>query len=451
MPHDTDAEQSLLGAAFLSTSVLDLVQTRAVELYDPRHRVVWAAMRRLHELGKPLDDVTVGAELDEEGKLAAVGSHAYLAELMFRTPTADNAEHYAAIIHEHYVRRHLMLEAGAIVEAARRGDADAGDLQGEAIERLRKIDTARDQRGSTMGDLMVSRLGAATELSERRAQGDVVAPGLPTGIPALDDALGCGLRRGIPTVLCGRPGHGKSAMAQTIILANVSAGVGVIEFRVEDTDEASADRMLSRISNVPAEDLAAGKLSRMDLAALTQGVERWHKRCRTFWHLDGRGDVSADDIVRDVRRRRSEIPNLQLVVVDLLNELRWPRGADSMKDAMSRGIRTLGRLARDDNLVVLVLCQLNRKLEERKDKRPRLIDLKETGALEERAKCVLSVYRGIEYGDPTDGVDYLAGESRPPASEWQERIEIGVIKNSQGKNNRAVRAKWHGPTVRVYA
>ncbi len=447
VPEFVPAERSLIGAVFLDAGVLDRVQLRADQFYDPKNRVIWTALHKVRAANDPIDPITVGnvlgAQLDAVGGLAALGG------LAIETPTADNAEHYAELVREYDRRRQLMLVGGGIVSAAKSGIKGGLEIQAEALESIRRIDTSGTSRLLSMGDVMAERYEAVTRMVEQAESGEVVITDLlPTGIAALNTALG-GIAVGIPTVLVARPGMGKSALKMTIAEACIRAGVGVLEYQLEDTEQASADRFLSRVSGVSATDIRLGKISRADMAKITAGLNEWHQRCNRFWKMDNRGDLTGEQIVRDTRRNRGEVENLKLVIVDLLNELQWPKHATDETKAMSRNFRTLAMMAREDNLAVLILAQLGRKVDERTDKRPRIADIKQTGAMEERGKCVLGLYRGVEYGMATEGVDYERGEDRPSEYDWQRRVEICVLKNNHGRSGLAVRATWDGPTVRI--
>lgn len=447
IPNFVEAERAAIGAVLLQPDSYELADLRSDQFYDPRHQIVWGAIGRVRLRGEPIDDVTLSAEIKSEGKLDAIGGVAFLGEIVVDTPLAGHLEHYARQVRDYDLRRRVMLAASSIVTNCRKRDQSGIDLHADALSKMAGIDIRSDRKVSTVGELIGKRYLEIIDLAERRASGKKAVGGIPTGVDQLDELLS-GIQRGIATPVGGRPGMGKSAFAMSCARAAVAAEIGVIDYSIEDTEAARMDRLLSQASGVPAQDLRAGRVDRGDLVNLSRALEEW--RHTTLWRFDGRGDLDADDIVRDTRKRARDIPNLQLVIVDLVNELRWPRRARDMKEAMSINFRRLATLAREDNLAVLVLCHLNRTLEDRKDKRPRQRDFKETGAMEERGKCMISLYRGSEYGPPTEGVDYEKGEQPPTDEEWAQRIEIGVIKNSNGQTG-IVRAKWHGPTTRVYS
>ena len=271
---------------------------------------------------------------------------------------------------------------------------------------------------------------------------------MPTGISRLDDITN-GLQRGIVTVVAARPGMGKSALALGVADAASAAGHGVHVFSLEDTGSVYADRTLARCSRAPVEDIRTARLKRGDMPRVVASAAELAGR--SDWLFEDVSDISAEALVRSVRRERAR-NETALVIVDYLTLLHRPRRFEAMHDAVTQNIETLARAAKHDNMAYLVLSQLSRGVDRRADKRPIAADLRESGSIEERAKCILAMYRGSVYGEPCAGIDYDPddpNDQRPTREEWEKRADILILKNSNGRTGN-VRCRWDGPCTRIH-
>jgi replicative DNA helicase len=240
---------------------------------------------------------------------------------------------------------------------------------------------------------------------------------------------------------------GKSSLGLSIADACSAGGFGVHVFSLEDTEESYSDRVLSRTSDIPAETLRNSDLNVGQCSAVARGSMGLKGR---RWLVDGRSGLTAEEIVRSVRRhKRANATNV--VIVDYVQLV---KGAPRLQrhEALTEIVTTLADAAKQDRMAYIVMSQLNRQIEQRQDKRPQLADLRESGSLEERAKCVIGLYRGSYYGEPTKGVDYhdtWPGHSYPPSGdEWARAAQLCVLKNSNGRTG-TVWADWHGQTTRL--
>jgi replicative DNA helicase len=177
---------------------------------------------------------------------------------------------------------------------------------------------------------------------------------------------------------------------------------------------------------------------------------------RNSWLFDDRSGITADEIVRSVRRRKKD-NRTKVVIVDYIQLVRKPHPRMSSHEALGETITTLADAAKQDGIAYVVMSQLNRELEKRDDKRPLLADLRESGSLEERSKCVVALYRGCVYGEPKRDIDFdcecpqntKSHYCKPPSeSEFESRVELHILKNSNGRTGK-VTAHWHGPTTRM--
>lgn len=439
-----ELEQSVLGAVFLRPDNLALLPS-----LEPGHfltfraKTVFSAIRNLEAKGLPIDVTTVGDELGREGTLEAVG-WGYLGECALRVPTTDNAIEYARRVRDAALRRDVMLALGEAMTVAKDDGLTGGDLLSVALSKLTALDAGQPGTGQTIGELISRRMAQLDEIAKERIDGRMTMTGYPTGVAKLDEKIG-GWQAGIVTIVAARPAMGKSSLGLATADACTAAGFGVHLFSLEDTEESYVDRVLSRASKVPAETLRNCSLNRgqmADVHAVTKGI-----KARKHWLVDGRSGITADEIVREVRRRKRDI-GTKVVIVDYIQLVKKPKNA-STHEALTEIVTAFSDAAKQDKVAYLVMSQLNREIEKREDKRPLMSDLRESGSLEERAKCIVGLYRGSEYGDkPKKGVDYADGQSAPSSEEFKRQVQLLILKNSNGRTGR-VMADWNGQLTRI--
>jgi replicative DNA helicase len=240
---------------------------------------------------------------------------------------------------------------------------------------------------------------------------------------------------------------GKSSMGLAVADGSSAKGYGVHLFSLEDTEESYADRTLARTSGVFAETLRNADLSIGQCKDISIAISKLRGR---RWIVDGRSGITAEEIVRSVRRHR-RANNTCVVIVDYVQLVKRPPRM-SPHEALSEIITTLADAAKADRMSYVVMSQLNRQIESRQDKRPQLSDLRESGSLEERSKCVIGMYRGSVYGDPVEGIDWSPDwEGRkylPDKDEHAAQVQLCVLKNSNGRTGTSF-ATWNGPTTRI--
>jgi replicative DNA helicase len=298
-------------------------------------------------------------------------------------------------------------------------------------------------------DLYKRRFAQLEQIAQDRRHGRTNMTGFPTGVAQLDEKLG-GWQPGIVSLIAARPGAGKSSLGLATADACSAAGHGAHLFSLEDTEDAYADRSIARASSVAAEKLRNADLERDDLRAITHAHASIKGR---HWIIDGRSGITADEIVRSVRRHR-KANNTRVALVDYVQLVKHPlrKPRLSTHEALGEIITTLADAAKHDGIAYVVMSQLNRDIERRQDKRPQLADLRESGSLEERAKCVVGLYRGSMYGDPIKGIDWDPDwdghRYKPSADEHAAQVQLCVLKNSNGRTG-TVFAHWNGPTTTI--
>lgn len=459
LPHNLSAEASVLGGVLLRRAALDAPAVAALEVpdfYSPKHQAAWMAIRNLEATSQPIDAVTVEVELQRLGKLDAVGGLAFLGELMLSPPGLDHVADYAAIVGKLSTRRKVIQACADVLDRLYAADEDDEDLNGSAAKTfaasaIQRVEVRSESTARTIGAVVKARLDQLDRIYEARQRGEDALTGVPTGIAALDEKLG-GYQPGIVTIVAGRPGMGKSSVFLAGADAATAAGYGVHIFAFEDSEESLADRAMAGLSGVAAEAIRSMSINRGEMRQIGDALNALKARKR--WLIEDRPSPYVDDIVRAARREQAA-NGTKLAIVDYVQLLRGPRGrkyrvADREQELSDIGTELM-LAAREDGIAYLLGSQLNRGCEQREDKRPVVIDMRGSGTLEERAKCVVMVYRGSVYGPAVEGVDERRderGEYLPDGDEWARMMELLVEKNSNGRTGR-VFATFDGPTMRV--
>ena len=421
------AERAVVGAALCWPACIPEIDLEPRHLGQPACAAAWGPIREMHSAGEAIDVVTVAKRL--EGKVPE--PLVTLSGMAVEVLTAANVGHYAKLVRNAADRRRLALVLGRCLVEVQDCEPAEGILA-RLLEGVAEVQLDVPGKAESIRTLLMARFAELSEIHQARESGDVAATGIPTGLVQLDAFLG-GLQRGIITVVAGRPGMGKSSFGMACVRHAASRGIGVHVFSLEDTRSAYCDRVLSGESRVPAERIRSVDFRKGDLAALGAAMNRPAPK---QWLVDDRSGISAGEVVRSVRRHLGA-NQTKLVLVDYVQLLRGEKKQDAF-ERISEAMNELADAAKRDNMVYLVLAQLNRECEKRDNKRPQLSDLKSSGAIEERAKCVLFLYRPAVYREKQNGVDIP-----------ESVVEILVHKNNQGRTGIS-RASWDGETIRMY-
>lgn len=455
LPHALEAEASILGAALVRNEVLlDLPQLELEDFYDARHQAVWAVIRNLEAAQRPIDVVTVGAELDRAGRLEAIGGVAFLGELTLRVPTADNVVAYAEIVREKRVARRLMLVASEILAKGYEEGLDIAQYLADAQGAISSLERPRPEQTFTIGELAHRRLDDVERFAREQAAGGRALSGAPTGVASLDEKTG-GWQFEIVNLLAARPGMGKSSLALATADACSLTDHGVHVFSLEDSWHAYTDRQLARLSGVPAIQIRRADFRGEQVGALYKAMA--DLKSRKGWIVDTRGGLTALELVRAMRRRQ-DANRTRVGICDYIQLLR-PRDP-RMREHEHLGdcMQTFAESAKVDGIAWLVLSQFNRELEKRNDKRPQLSDLRGSGELEEKCKLAVALYRGSHYGGrPKREIDYECDcpeavrscAHAPKLDEWERQVQVLVLKGGNGPTGRVL-ASWDGPTTRMW-
>lgn len=441
----TALESAVIGAVLLNAeSLAELDFLAADHFAHPPAVHAWQAIRNVEAAGSPVDFVTVLAEMQRRGEGARDRAEEYLGECLRTVPDASCAVEYAEQVRDAAIARMVRIELERVANAP----ATSGEeLLSMALAAITRLDVGTPEQTPTVSEAVKRRMKQLEQIAHERANGERTMTGYPTGIARLDQLLG-GWQPKIVSIVCARPAMGKSSLGLATADACTEAGFGVHLFSLEDTEEAYSDRVMSRISQVPAESLRNVSLSNVQMRDVANVLPKIQGR---RWLVDGRSGITADEIVRSVRKHRRS-NNTKVAIVDYVQLVKPSRSErrQNRHDDLTGIITTLADAAKADDVAYVVMSQLNRDVEKRGDKRPMLADLRESGSLEERSKCVVGIYRGHYYSpnNPQKGVDYEENEPRPSNSEFARMVQLLVLKNSNGRTG-AVRADFWGPTTRM--
>lgn len=443
VPQARQAERALICAVLLVNKIIVTANVDQSDFMDGPNQLMWCVMADLWEAGHPLDEITIEDELERRGKLDFINGIGGLQYYLMAGGSSGKADDYAETIRERARARRILKGAADIQDAAWNGEAAAG-LE-DRIHALSKASADTVSSCITVPQLIKERFIELDATAAARERGEFLN-GIPTGIAALDEECS-GVQFGLATIVGARPGMGKSSFAMEVAThAAQLDGYDVHVFSLEDTKQMFADRLLAKLSGVPASVIRRAELSDVDMDKLTRAHAKLSK-LNNFRYQDVSG-VSAAELVRYVERERRPGRKL-LVVVDYIQILRWPKYARDENMALTQTIGILADAARANLDAYLVLSQLSRECETRANKRPIVKDLRASGELEQRSKAIWFLYRGSEYGGPVDGVDYHGAANEPPPGEWKNTVEILVRKNSNGEPRFDVKCHWDGPTMRI--
>jgi replicative DNA helicase len=420
-PHeDLAAERAVLGALLADAGLFASVAEKvtADDFANPAHAQIFEAIRRLDAASKQADHLTVAEELKEMGQLAAVGGVAYLMSLDQAVPYMGNAAQYAQIVKDQAVRRRLAQAGREIVDLA---SQETGDIGGLLDEAQRKVFLLAEQRQS--GDLRpVSELMEQTlDLLDKMKASASGITGLSTGFVDLDMQL-TGLHSGELIILAARPGIGKTSLAMNVAThAALKEEKAVGIFSLEMPADQLLMRLLASCARVDMKKLRGGRLSPHD-------EEKFQEMAGQLYnaplYIDDTGGLSPYDLRAKARRLKQKDPRLSLLVIDYLQLMHVKGRVESRQLEVSEISRSLKQLAKELEVPIIALSQLNRKVEERKGGKPMLSDLRESGAIEQDADVVMFIHREDE-GEGEGG-----GEQQP--SSGVIPVELIVAKQRNG-------------------
>lgn len=395
-PHSTESEESVLGAILMSNDAASEVMDKLVpeDFYIPSHQAIFSAIRDLFNANQAIDAITVAEELRRIEQLERVGGVGGITRLLDVVPSAANVEFYAGIVEEHSQRRELMKAGSTITDYAMRLDDEIHDVLDRSEQTV--LGVAGRKVGDSMQPIGPLFFSALEELELLEAQGSDVT-GLTTGFSDLDKKL-TGLHPANLIIIAARPAMGKSALTANIAMnVAVDHGRPVAIFSLEMSKEEVAQRMLCSKARIDSMKLKTGQIGEMAWPRLTDAAGRLYE-APVF--IDDSPVVTVTDI-RAKSRRLKRKRGLDLIVIDYM-QLMHGANRENRQQEIAEISRSLKNLARELEVPIIAVSQLNRNLESREDKRPRLGDLRESGSLEQDADVVMFIYRDEYYNEQSD-------------------------------------------------
>jgi replicative DNA helicase len=391
-PQDIDAEQSVLGAMLLSKdAIADVVESvRGADFYRPAHETIFDAMIDLYGRGEPVDPVTTGAELQRRGDLVRVGGGPYLHTLSASVPIAANAGYYAEIVREKAILRRLV-DAGTRI--AQWGYAAEGRVE-EVVDRAQaEVYGVTDKRASEdyapLSEIMEATLDEIEAISNR--DGEMF--GVPSGFQDLDE-LTNGFHGGQMIIVAARPAMGKSTLALDFCRsASIQHNLTSVIFSLEMTRNEITMRLLSAEAKIPLNHMRNGNMNDEDWARLAR---KMGEVSSAPFFIDDSPNMTMMEI-RAKARRLKQRHDLRLIVIDYMQLMTSGKKVESRQLEVSEFSRQIKLLAKELDVPVVALSQLNRGPEQRSDKRPLLSDLRESGSLEQDADMVILLNRDDVY------------------------------------------------------
>ena len=394
-PHSLEAEQSVIGGLMLDNrawdDIADIINEQ--DFYRHDHALILRAIDALAENGQPYDVVTVSEWIGARGDLDSIGGLAYLSILANDTPTAVNIKAYANIVREYSVLRSLIQVGNEISASAYHSDGKPSkQLIDEAERKVFLI--AEQGAGNRLGFEAINELlGRAVKRVEEMYRSDTALTGIATGFTKFDEKTS-GLQKSDLIIIAGRPSMGKTSFAMNLAEhAALNNGNSVAVFSMEMPGEQLALRMMSSLGRIDSHNLRTGKLDDHDWPRLISSVNMLSK-AKLF--IDDTASLNPTELRARTRRLKRE-HGLDLVIVDYLQLMQVGGSTENRATEISEISRSLKALAKELQVPIVALSQLNRSVEQRPDKRPVMSDLRESGSIEQDADVILFIYRDEVY------------------------------------------------------
>lgn len=420
-PCNLDAERSVLRAAFVDNNVVDeaLAEVKAEDFYAENHRLTFAAMVELHNAGRQFDAILLADELDRLGRLDQIGGREFLIELFSDRLASEvfHVRYHARLIRE-AAQRYRVIQAAQDLEAAAYAHQDVDDLLAQFDRAQRQISEREESRACLS---MLDVLHKRRDSLQKNDRGQV-----PTGWPDLDEMLGGGLRAGSLVIVGARPSVGKTSAALSMTLFAAQAGMPALFVSLEQSQIDIANRLLCAMTGLSFADIELDRLT--DSLDRDRLADAENQLATLPLKIIDESSSRLSQIVASARAERRH--GLRLLILDYLQLLRPDDDRIHREQQVAAMSRTLKRLARELDIAVVCLAQLNRDIESRDRKQPRLSDLRESGSIEQDADVVLFLDRPATY-DP---------DAHP------SEANIIVAKNRNGPIGK-VPLVWNGSTM----
>lgn len=419
-PHSIESEQSVIGGLLLDNEKFSDISVvlKVEDFYTHQHQLIYGAISQLSERNKPFDLVTVIEMLESTGKLEDVGDKQYLIDLVSNTPGSVNIEFYAETVREKSILRSLIAVSNEISETSYfpqgKDIREVLDLAESRVMGIAEHGSGKQREYETMETL----LNRAVSTIDERFNSDGSITGLATKLTEFDEVTS-GLQNGDLIIVAGRPSMGKTTFSMNLAENVAMQGSPVAVFSMEMPGEQLVLRMISSIGKIDAERIRTGKLQQEDWPSLNKAVSILSQ---TQFFIDDTPALMITDLrararridkdIRDAQYKKAveageenpeeKVTGLGLIVIDYLQLMRGSTNTDNRVNEISEISRGLKAIAKELNVPVIALSQLSRNLEQRPDKRPKMADLRESGAIEQDADLIIFIYRDEVYNPDTD-------------------------------------------------
>jgi len=419
-PQNLEAEMSVLGGVLLENEALNraLEVLRPEDFYREAHRKIFAALITLSERNEPADLVTLTAVLKNRDALDEVGGSSYLSTLVDFVPTAANINYYCKIVKEKAISRELIKVATEIASRGYEGGEVEASLDWAEGEIFKIANMKSRPSVFATKDIVKETIKTIEKLYDRKE----LITGVPTGFTDLDN-MTSGLQGGDLVIIAGRPSMGKTAFCLNLVehaAMHATQPIPAIVFSLEMSKEQLVQRLLCSVARIEAGRVRTGKLAQSEFPTLVNAAGII---AEAPIYIDDTPAISVLEVRAKSRRLKAE-KNIGLIVVDYL-QLMTGKNTESRQQEISEISRSLKALAKELNLPVIALSQLNRSLESRTDKRPILADLRESGAIEQDADVIMFLYRETVYCDACKRRDNSCTENHERSAE----VIIGKQRN----------------------
>ena len=392
LPHDLVAEQSVLGAVFISPETMISLADELTpdDFYKPANKIVFKTMLSLLEKGEPIDATTMVSALTNQGDISNIGGMTYVVELVNSTPTSKNVEHYAKLVKEKAMLRKVIADLSESLSSAYQGDVSISDIIAKTEKSM--LDISNQNAGTGFRNV-ADILDTHMQIVETRSQTDGFVTGLSTGFVGLDK-ITTGLHEGNLIILAARPAMGKTALALNIAkhVATMERKTAVI-FSLEMGAEELIERMVASEGMIPGYHLKTGNLSTDEWKRLVHAQSNLYD---VPIFVDDTAGIRISEIRSKARKLSQEMGGLGIIIIDYLQLITGSK-RENRQQIVSEISRELKILAKDLRVPVIALSQLSRSVEQRQDKRPMLSDLRESGSIEQDADIVAFLYRDAYY------------------------------------------------------
>lgn len=402
-PNSLEAEQSILGGLMLDNERWDTVTERVTsnDFFNRQHRLIFNEMQRLLEMNQPIDLITLSESLEQKGKLEAVGGFAYLAELSKNTPSAANISAYADIVRERAVVREMITVAHEIADAGYnpqgRSSEELLDLAESRVFQIAENRVNKDEGPKSIDHILNDTLLHIEQLYQKPHNG---VTGISSGYQDLDQKT-AGLQKSDLIIVAARPSMGKTTFAMNLCEnAAMTEQKPVLIFSLEMPGEQIMMRMLASLSRVNQTRLRTGQLDDEDWARISRTMNIMLEKRNMY--IDDSSCLTPTEVRARARRVFREHDGLSLIMIDYLQLMRVPLLSDNRTLEIAEISRSLKTLAKELQVPVVALSQLNRSLEQRSDKRPVNSDLRESGSIEQDADLIIFIYRDEVYHENSD-------------------------------------------------